>query len=522
MGGCISPDGLSLYFGSNRAGGYGYYDIWVVTRETTDDDWGPAVNLGPTVNTAYSDYPTNMSADGLSLYIGDHGYNRPGGFGMDDLRVSMRETTDDEWGAPVNLGPTVNGAYAEIWCFISTDELSLYLASNRPGTFGGSDMWVATRETADDEWGEPVNLGSTVNSPSSSLDGPGGITTGGLALFFDSSRPGGYGGYDVWMVTRPTTSDPWDTPVNLGPTINTSANDWMPSISRDGSTLYFLRPGSGIWQVSIEPVVDLNGDGIVDAADMCIIVDHWGENYPLCDIGPTPLGDGVVDIQDLIVLAEHLFEEVPLPTELVAYWKLDETEGSTAQDSVGDNDGTLNGEPVWQPASGKVDGALEFDGVDDYVSTDFILNPREGPFSVFAWIKGGLPGQVIISQTDGAGTGAPWVCTDPSDGKLMTGLVAPAGGRSVPLPLVSESIVSDGQWHHIGFVWDGFYRYLYTDGAEVAKDTNSLSGLENANGGLYIGAGKTLDAANFFSGLIDDVRIYNEAQSAEEIADLAD
>jgi len=56
----------------------------------------------------------------------------------------------------------------------------------------------------------------------------------------------------------------------------------------------------------------LNGDGIVNVADMCVMVDHWGENYSLCDIGSMPWGDGVVDVQDLIVLAEHLFEEVPL------------------------------------------------------------------------------------------------------------------------------------------------------------------------------------------------------------------
>jgi hypothetical protein len=67
-----------------------------------------------------------------------------------------------------------------------------------------------------------------------------------------------------------------------------------------------------IWEVSIEPVVDLNGDGVVDAADMCIIVDNWGTDNPLCDIGPKPWGDGIVDVQDLIVIAEHLFEEVPL------------------------------------------------------------------------------------------------------------------------------------------------------------------------------------------------------------------
>jgi len=56
-------------------------------------------------------------------------------------------------------------------------------------------------------------------------------------------------------------------------------------------------------------VGDLNRDGIVDSADMRIIVDHWGTDEPLCDIGPVPFGDGIVDIQDLIVLAEHLFEE---------------------------------------------------------------------------------------------------------------------------------------------------------------------------------------------------------------------
>ena len=59
-------------------------------------------------------------------------------------------------------------------------------------------------------------------------------------------------------------------------------------------------------------IIDFNGDGIVDSADMCIMVDHWGEDYPLCDISPIPFGDSVVDVQDLIVLAEHLFEEFPL------------------------------------------------------------------------------------------------------------------------------------------------------------------------------------------------------------------
>ncbi len=88
-------------------------------------------------------------------------------------------------------------------------------------------------------------------------------------------------------------------------------------------TLYFdseNRPGGlgsfDIWQAPILPIVDLNSDGIVDATDMCIIVNNWGTDNSLCDMGPMPWGDGIVDVQDLIVLAEHLFEEFP-PVEQV-------------------------------------------------------------------------------------------------------------------------------------------------------------------------------------------------------------
>ena len=57
--------------------------------------------------------------------------------------------------------------------------------------------------------------------------------------------------------------------------------------------------------------MDLNIDGIVDSADICILVDNWYTKNTVCDIAPAPLGDGYVDVQDLIVLAEHLFEEFP-------------------------------------------------------------------------------------------------------------------------------------------------------------------------------------------------------------------
>jgi hypothetical protein len=200
---------------------------------------------------------------------------------------------------------------------------------------------------------------------------------------------------------------------------------------------------------------------------------------------------------------------------LVAYWKLDEEVGDIAYDSVSGHDATLHGTPLWQPTAGKLAGALEFDGIDSYVETDFILNPAIGSFSSFAWIKGGAPGHVMISQT--GSNGGTWLGTNPSDGKLMTGL-----GDMYFGTLESESVITDGQWHHVGLVYDfnALHRRLYVDGVQVAEDVTFVAA-QPSNGGLYIGTSKDLGVGTFLSGSIDDIRIYNRALSAEEIAALA-
>jgi hypothetical protein len=311
-GPCISSDGLELYFQSNRPGGSGNFDIWVTTRETIQDPWSEPVNLGPTVNSSSADANKSISADGFSLYFFS---SRPGGSGSLDMWVTTRASISEPWGEPVNLGPTVNSSAADGGPHISADGLSLFFESDQSGGYGGNDIYVSTRTTTNDPWGSPVNLGSTVNS--SVWDWGPSLSADGLSLFFTSVRSGGSGGDDIWVTTRDTIDDSWGEPVNLGPTVNSSAAETCPNISADGSTLFFHsnRPGGvggpDLWQVAIDPIVDLNGDGIVDAADMCIIVDNWGTDEPLCDIGPMPWGDGIVDVKDLIVLAEHLFEEFP-------------------------------------------------------------------------------------------------------------------------------------------------------------------------------------------------------------------
>jgi hypothetical protein len=331
------------------------------------------------------------------------------------------------------------------------------------------------------------------------------ISADGRVLLFGADQDGGFGDNDIWMRTRGTTDDDWGSPVNLGPTVNGPSWDCEPTLAHDGRTLYFTSDrGGGIggwdtWQVSISPVVDFNGDGEVDGKDVLVMAAHWGENDHLCDIGPMPWGDGTVDVQDLKVLAEYIGAEIDDST-LVVHWALDETEGMTAHDSVGDNDAAVMGVPVWRPHARAMDGALELNGMT-FLVADFVLNPADGPFGVLAWVKGGQPGQAIITQQGGVN----WLMVDTSDGKLATEL----GRGQAGTRLCSETAITDGDWHHIAVTWDGSACRLYVDDALAAeKPQDQVTG---SSGGLVIGCGRTMAPATFFTGLIDEVRIYNRA-----------
>jgi len=253
---------------------------------------------------------------------------------------------------------------------------------------------------------------------------------------------------------------------------------------------------------------DTNADGYVNNLDLAVVGNQWWKtDCGLCG-GADLNGDGNVDMDDLLVLANDWLAD----SALIAYWAFD----GDALDSSGNmKNGTVMGDALWQAEGGQFNGALRFDGMNDYVSTPFVLDPAIGIFSVLAWVKGGVPGQVIISQANGTN----WLLADQSEGKLMTSLSRPPGGRTPSPPLLSDFVITDGQWHMIGFVWDGSNRTLYVDGVEVARDI--LNGLESATGGFYIGTGKAIESGTFFSGLIDDVRIYDRALNQEQIAELA-
>ncbi|MHC4540480.1 MAG: LamG-like jellyroll fold domain-containing protein [Planctomycetota bacterium] len=518
---CFSRDGLEMFIDSNRSDSYGNYDIYVLRRDSQDAQWSTAENLGPAVNSADQDAFSFISDDGLTLYFNS---NRPGGEGSHDIYMTRRATRNDPWSEAQNMGSNINSAAADAEPWISPDGLEFYFASYRSGGYGASDIYVARRATPNDAWGVPVNLGPTVNS--AYWDEWLSLSPDGLLLLFSdhqiagSFRPGGYGRADMWMARRANTSKPWQSPVNLGPIVNGSAHDGAPRLSLDGRTLYFWSDRSGSWgnyRSPIIPIVDLNGDGQVDDNDAACINDRWGTDDPLCDIGPMPWGDGVVDDQDLAVLNEHMGEKCD-PT-LVAHWALDEAEGNTAHDSAGNCDAFVMGGPSWQPGQGQVGGAILLDGVDDCVIAALSLNPAEGPFCVFAWVKGGASGQTVVSEPMRSN----WLMVD-AEGRLMTQLMSASAGGG---PLQSPAIITDGEWHRIGFVWDGSNRILYVDDVTVAEDAQeSLPGSGN---GLYIGTDGNMTPSTFWSGLIDDIRVYNRvirefatrpepADSAQDVA----
>ncbi len=257
---------------------------------------------------------------------------------------------------------------------------------------------------------------------------------------------------------------------------------------------------STVYELAVAFPPDFNRDFKVDIEDLITLIEHWGGSEPSLDIGPKYDGDGVVDVQDLEVFMSYWGQEIDDPT-LAAHWRLDESEGMTAYDSAGESDATVMGVPAWQPDGGKLGGALEFDGAT-FVVADSVLDPSHGPFSILAWVKGGAPGQALISQVSGVN----WLMADPLSGTLMTELRAPTRDN---LRLVSETVITDGDWHRVAFTWDGSIRSLYVDDVLVASDIQSS--LDGCAGSLILGRSSAMTPGTSWTGLIDDVRIYNRA-----------
>lgn len=160
-----------------------------------------------------------------------------------DLEVARFE--DAAWSEPVNLGAPVNSPDGEMNATLSADELSLYFVSTRVGGLGGADIWVSRRTSPDSPWETPVNLGPGVNSPG--LEAAPSLSIDGHLLFFSSARPGGHGSNDIYVARRADKNDDlgWGPATSLGPGVNTVAFEaggvYLQSAEDGASNLYFAR-----------------------------------------------------------------------------------------------------------------------------------------------------------------------------------------------------------------------------------------------------------------------------------------
>ena len=226
----VAQRGDVLYFASNRAGGLGNLDIWYAVRGE-NGAWGDPVNFTEVNSPANELCPMAHRNGKTFLFVSA----RAGGCGGDDLYATRLHATRG-WAAPTNLGCTVNSTANE--ASPSLLETELYFSSTISGGLG--DIYVSPFDGV--SFGARL-LASGLNTAQN--DFRPNLRRDGLEIFFDSDRPGGIGGLDLWTSTRASTSDPWSTPTNLGSDVNSSVNDLRASLSWDGTTLYFgsLRAG---------------------------------------------------------------------------------------------------------------------------------------------------------------------------------------------------------------------------------------------------------------------------------------
>ena len=218
-----------LYFASNRAGGLGGLDIWYAVR-SEDRTWGAPVNFAA-VNSSADDLCPTAHRNGKDfLFVS----SRAGGCGGTDIYATRLHATRG-WSQPQNLGCIVNSLADEAGPYLLEDEL--YFSSTRAGD---GNIYVSA---FDGETFAAPALVPSVNSAQN--DFRPNLRRDGLEMFFDSNRPGGIGGLDLWVSTRASTSDAWSAPQNLGANVNSGANELRATLSWDGTTLYFGSTRAG-------------------------------------------------------------------------------------------------------------------------------------------------------------------------------------------------------------------------------------------------------------------------------------
>jgi Tol biopolymer transport system component len=199
-------------------------DIYI--SEFDGQSWSKPKSISTNINTSAHEASIGISADGQELLI----YKE-----IDGGTILSSRLIGDEWSAPQNLGDNINTRWRETHASISADGQYLYFTSDRPGGYGGIDIYVSEKND-NGTWGKAENLGSTINTPRDE-EGPF-IHHDGVTLYFSSKGHATMGGFDI-LWSKKNEFGTWSMPVNMGYPINTTENDAFYVMTPDGKRAYY-------------------------------------------------------------------------------------------------------------------------------------------------------------------------------------------------------------------------------------------------------------------------------------------
>lgn len=236
----ISADNTLLMYTARRPDSRGadpenhYYDEDIYMARKQGDSWSAGENIGTPVNSKGHDATISLTADAKTLYLYRH--KKAGGLYRTDF-----DEEGKEWKEPRSVEKPLNSKYYEASICQSADSSLLFFSSERPGGYGGLDIYMVERDGKN--WGEPKNLGPRINTAFNE-DAPF-IHPDGITLYFSSDGGSSIGGYDIFVTEFDSSSQVWLEPLNMGPPVNSADDEIYFVISSDGLTGYFASGREG-------------------------------------------------------------------------------------------------------------------------------------------------------------------------------------------------------------------------------------------------------------------------------------
>lgn len=228
----LTADGKQLYFTRHvKENGISQEDIFVSTLSDSGL-WSLSASVSSNINTKSNEGAHSISADGKFLYFTM--CEQQGGYGGCDIYVS--EKKGDIWGKPKNAGPEINSSAKETQPCLSADGMALYFVSSRPGGYGKLDIWMSYKKP-DGKWGTPINVGSEINT--AGIEERPYIHPDNETLYFASDGRKGMGNADLYIARRHPLSSTWNVAENMGFPINSFHNESGLFVTADGNTGYF-------------------------------------------------------------------------------------------------------------------------------------------------------------------------------------------------------------------------------------------------------------------------------------------